>query len=88
MNKYNPPKSVRHLSEMKIYADLVRNHKKHGIKSPCGNKVRKQKDRLEKALPAILDGYCSKSDKPREEAEKEAQEFLQILEDSASYQFG
>ena len=49
---------------------------------------RKQKDRLEKALPAILDGYCSKSDKPREEAEAEAKEFLQILEDSASYQFG
>ena len=49
---------------------------------------RKQKDRLEKALPAILDGYCSKSDKPREEAEEEANEFLQILEDSASYQFG
>lgn len=49
---------------------------------------RKQRDRLEKALPAILDGYCSKSDKPREEAEAEAKEFLQILEDSASYQFG
>ena len=48
---------------------------------------RKQRDRLEKALPQILDGYCSKSDKPREVAEKEAKEFLQILEDSASYQF-
>ena len=49
---------------------------------------RKQKDRLDKAMPSILEGYCSKSDKPREEAEKEAKEFLQVIEDSASYQFG
>lgn len=50
--------------------------------------ARKQKDRLEKAMPSILEGYCSKSDEPREETEKEAKEFLQIIEDSASYQFG
>ena len=49
---------------------------------------RKQRDRLDAALPGILDGYCSKSDKPRKEAEQEAKEFLQIIEDSASYQFG
>jgi len=49
---------------------------------------RKQKDRLDAALPSILDGYCSKSQKPRDEAEAEAKEFLQIIEDSASYQFG
>lgn len=49
---------------------------------------RKQKDRLEVALPKILDGYCSKSDKPRDVAEKEAKEFLQIIEDSSNYQFG
>lgn len=49
---------------------------------------RKQKDRLDAALPSILEGYCSKSPKPREEAEQEAKEFLQIIEDSASYQFG
>ena len=49
---------------------------------------RKQKDRLDAALPAILDGYCNKSPQPREIAEEEAKEFLQILEDSASYQFG
>lgn len=49
---------------------------------------RKQKDRLDKAMPSILEGYCSKSDQPREVAEKEAKEFLQIIEDSASYQFG
>lgn len=49
---------------------------------------RKQKDRLDKAMPSILDGYCKKSPKPREEAENEAKEFLQVIEDSASYQFG
>ena len=49
---------------------------------------RKQKDRLDAALPSILEGYCSKSDKPRECAEAEAKEFLQVIEDSASYQFG
>lgn len=49
---------------------------------------RKQKDRLDAAMPSILNGYCDKSDKPRQEAEQEAKEFLQIIEDSASYQFG
>ncbi|MBR1526305.1 MAG: hypothetical protein IJ640_06560, partial [Prevotella sp.] len=49
---------------------------------------RKQRDRLEAALPSILEGYCSKSPQPREVAEHEAKEFLQIIEDSASYQFG
>jgi DNA polymerase-3 subunit alpha len=49
---------------------------------------RKDKDRLEKALPQILEGYCNKSDKPREIAEEEAKEFLQIIEDSSEYMFG
>lgn len=49
---------------------------------------RKQKDRLDAAMPQILEGYCNSSDKPREEAEKEVKEFLQVIEDSASYQFG
>lgn len=49
---------------------------------------RKQRDRLEAALPQILEGYCSMSDKPRDIAEEEAKAFLQIIEDSANYQFG
>ena len=49
---------------------------------------RKQKDRLDKAMPSILEGYCKKSNKPRNIAEQEAKAFLQIIEDSASYQFG
>ena len=39
-------------------------------------------------MPSILEGYCKKSSKPRKEAEQEAKEFLQVIEDSASYQFG
>lgn len=49
---------------------------------------RKQKDRLEEAMPSILEGYCKVSSQPREVAEKEVKEFLQIIEDSADYQFG
>lgn len=49
---------------------------------------RKQVDRLQAALPRILEGYCNKSDKPREIAEQEAKAFLQIIEDSSNYQFG
>ena len=49
---------------------------------------RKQKDRLDAAMPDILNGYCEKSERPREIAEEEAKEFLQILEDSSSYMFG
>ena len=49
---------------------------------------RKQIDRLEAALPGILEGYCNKSDKPREVAEEEAKTFIKVIEDSASYMFG
>lgn len=49
---------------------------------------RKQMDRLQAALPEILEGYCSKANKPRIEAEKEAKAFLQIIEDSSNYMFG
>ena len=49
---------------------------------------RKNKERLDAALPQILDGYCTMSDRPREVAEQEAKAFLQIIEDSSNYQFG
>jgi DNA polymerase III subunit alpha len=49
---------------------------------------RKDEERLKAALPDILDGYCAKSDKSREEAEEEAQTFVKIIEDSSSYMFG
>ena len=49
---------------------------------------RKQQDRLDKAMPSILEGYCGKSPQPRKKAEEEAKEFLQVIADSANYQFG
>ena len=49
---------------------------------------KKKLDILEKYFPAILDGYCANSDKKREDAEAEAKEIIQVLVDSASYQFG
>lgn len=49
---------------------------------------RKQADRLQAALPQILEGYCNKSTKERNVAEQEAKTFLQIIEDSSNYQFG
>ncbi len=50
--------------------------------------ARKDETRLHKALPDILEGYCSKSDKPRGIAESEAKEFIQVIEDASSYMFG
>lgn len=50
--------------------------------------ARKDEDRLQKALPEILEGYCNKSPQPREVAEQEAKEFLQIIQDASSYMFG
>lgn len=50
--------------------------------------ARKKTDVLESMLPQIMDGYCSKSDKSRAEAEGEAKEFLKIIEDASSYMFG
>lgn len=49
---------------------------------------RKDRDRLDSAMPQILEGYCSKSNKPRDISAQEAKAFIQILEDSASYMFG
>lgn len=49
---------------------------------------RKNYDRLQAALPDILEGYCKMSPQPREVAEEEARTFLKIIEDSANYQFG
>lgn len=50
--------------------------------------ARKDEDRLQKALPEILEGYCNKSPQPRNVAEQEAKEFLQIIQDASSYMFG
>ena len=49
---------------------------------------RKDAERLERAMPKILEGYCKNSDKPREEAEKDAKTFLKVIEDASEYSFG
>ena len=49
---------------------------------------KKDKRLLAEQLPKILEGYCKCSNKPRKEAEKEAKEFIQIVQDSSEYQFG
>ena len=49
---------------------------------------KKQRDKIDKALPQILEGYCNKSDKPREIAEQEAKKFIQVIEDASGYSFG
>lgn len=48
----------------------------------------KDMEMLSKELPDIFEGYCSKSDKPRNIAEEEVKVFIKILEDSSSYMFG
>lgn len=50
--------------------------------------AKKKMDLLDEWMPVILDGYCNKSPHPREVAEKEAKEFLRVIEDSSSYMFG
>ena len=50
--------------------------------------ARKQMDELEQVLPKIQEGYVEKSGKPREEALKELEEYIQTLIDVSSYMFG
>lgn len=45
-------------------------------------------DRLQKALPDILAGYCKKSSSSEEQATLEAKTFIKIIEDASSYMFG
>ena len=50
--------------------------------------AKKKIEILQNMLPRIVNGYCSKSDKPREIAEVEVKEFLKIIEDASEYMFG
>lgn len=50
--------------------------------------AKKNLDMLNQMMPKIKDGYCKKSDKQRETAEKEVEEYVQILIDASSYMFG
>lgn len=48
----------------------------------------KNEKAIAEAMPGILEGYCEHSSHPREVAEQEAKEFLQVIEDASSYMFG
>lgn len=50
--------------------------------------AKKRPEILEASLPRIIDGYCKHSSKPRDEAEAEVREIIQIIEDASSYMFG
>lgn len=50
--------------------------------------AKKKMELLEDWMPVILDGYCSRSARPRNIAEEECKEFLKIIEDASSYMFG
>jgi len=49
---------------------------------------KKDTELLNEQLPKILEGYCNSSSKPREIAEEEVKQFIQIIDDSSEYQFG
>lgn len=49
---------------------------------------KKDKELLNQQLPKILEGYCKHSPKEKHIAEKEAKQFVQIIQDSSEYQFG
>ena len=49
--------------------------------------AKKKMEILEEYLPQIVEGYCNKSDKPREVAEEEVKEYLKIIEDASAYMF-
>lgn len=50
--------------------------------------AKKKIELIEPQLPKVIEGYCSKSNKPREIAEAEARNFVKIMEDASSYMFG
>ena len=50
--------------------------------------AKKRMEILDKAMPKIVNGYCERSDKPREEAEQDLQQFLQVIKDASDYMFG
>lgn len=49
--------------------------------------AKKKMDIVEKVMPKIIDGYCSRSSKPREPAVNEVTEYLKVIEDASSYMF-
>lgn len=49
--------------------------------------AKKKLDVLEKMMPKIIEGYCSRSKQPRETAIQEVTEYLKVIEDASAYMF-
>ena len=49
---------------------------------------KKNYEKIAEALPQIVKGYCSKSDKPKEIAEQEVKDYIKVIEDASGYSFG
>ena len=47
----------------------------------------KNHEKINEAIPKIIDGYCAHRDLPRAQAEKEAEEYVQVIKDAGSYAF-
>lgn len=50
--------------------------------------AKKNPEAIEKDLIAINDGYCRLSSQPREVAEAEVKDFVQVIQDASGYSFG
>ena len=50
--------------------------------------AKKKEDKVAADVIKIREGYCARSDKPREVAEKECEEMLQVINDASGYSFG
>lgn len=50
--------------------------------------AKKKEDIIESAMPRVLEGYCANSKRPKEEAEAEAKNLIQVIEDASAYMFG
>lgn len=49
--------------------------------------AKKKLDVLERMMPKIIDGYCSRSTKPKDVAAREVSEYLKVIEDASEYMF-
>lgn len=47
----------------------------------------KDKAKIDALVPVIIDGYCQHRDLLREKAEKEAQEYVKVIQDASAYAF-
>ncbi len=83
-------KNIEYIGESNVYdIEVEDNHNYIANGLVVHNCIgKKDTEGLMQQLPKILEGYCNKSNKPREVAEQEVKAFIQIISDSSEYQFG